>query len=310
MSRILVTPRSVTAAGHPSLDRLREAGHEVIFCTPGKMPDEEELLGLLPGCAGYLAGVEPVTARVLEAAADLKVISRNGTGVDGIDLTAAERRGIAVCRAQGANARGVAELVVGLLFALARSIPFSDGQLKSGEWERRRGVELSGRTLGLVGCGQIGRIVAELGLGLGMDVRAYDVKPDEAFAPSPRFRYAGFDEVLGHADFLSLHCPAPPDGKPILTAPQFAKMKAGAYLINTARAGLVDPAALLDALDDAQLAGAAIDVYQFEPPHDDPLVMHDRVIATPHVGGFTTESIDRAMEAAVADLLEHLRDGS
>jgi len=310
MSKILVTPRSATAAGHPSLDRLREVGHEVVFCTPGKMPDEEELLRLLPGCAGYLAGVEPITARVLEAAADLKVISRNGTGVDSIDLATAERRGIAVCRALGANARGVAELVVGLLFGLARSIPFSDRQLKSGEWERRRGVELSGRTLGLVGCGQIGRIVAELGLGLGMDVRAYDVKPDEAFSPSPRFRYAGFDEVLGGADFLSLHCPAPPDGKPILAAPQFAKMKPGAYLINTARAGLVDAAALLDALDDGHLAGAAIDVYQLEPPHNDPLVVHDRVIATPHVGGFTTESIDRAMEAAVANLLEHLRDES
>jgi len=254
MSKILVTPRSVTAAGHRSLDRLREAGHELVFCTAGKMPDEEELLRLLPGCAGYLAGVEPVTARVLEAAADLKVISRNGTGVDSIELAAAERRGIAVCRALGANARGV----------------------------------------------------AELGLGFGMDVRAYDVQPDEAFSPSPRFRYATFDEVLGDADFLSLHCPTPPDGKPILTAPRFAKMKPGAYLINTARAGLVDPAALLDALDTGHLAGAAVDVYEIEPPHDDPLVMHDRVIATPHVGAFTAESVDRAMEAAVSNLLEHL----
>jgi len=306
MSKILVTPRSVTAAGHPSLDRLREAGHELVFCTAGKMPDEEELLRLLPGCAGYLAGVEPVTARALEAAGDLTVISRNGTGIDNIDLAAAERRGIAVCRALGANARGVAELVVGLLFGLARSVPFSDRQLKSGEWQRRRGIELSGRTLGLVGCGQIGRIVAELGLGLGMDVRAYDVKPDEAFAPSPRFRFASFDEVLGGADFLSLHCPTPPDGKPILAAPQFAKMKPGAYLINTARAGLVDAASLLDKLDDGHLAGAAVDVYEIEPPCRDPLVVHDRVIATPHIGAFTAESVDRAMQAAVSSLLEHL----
>jgi phosphoglycerate dehydrogenase-like enzyme len=200
----------------------------------------------------------------------------------------------------------VAELVVAMMFGLARSVPFSDRQLKSKRWERRRGIELAGRTLGLVGCGQIGRIVAELAVGIGMEVRAYDVKPDGAFAPSPRFRYADFDDVLGSADFLSLHCPPPPDGRPLLSAARLAQLKPEAYVINTARAGLIDAAALIEALEAGRLAGAAVDVYEIEPPLDDPLVRHDRVIATPHVGGYTSESVGRAMQAAVSNLLEHL----
>ncbi len=307
MLKILVTPRSITANGHPALRRLVEAGFELSFSTPGKLPTEDELIAMLPGCAGHLAGVEPITARVLDAATDLKVISRNGTGVDSIDLAAARARGIRVCRAEGANTRSVAELAVGLLFSLARSIPFSDQQLKAGNWQRRPGVELAGQTLGLVGCGQIGRLVAESAVALGMDVVAYDVAPQDSFATTPSFRYASFDEVLRAADFLSLHCPATPDGAPLLGPEQLAAMKPNACLINTARASLVDSQALLDALDANRLAGAAVDVYDTEPPGEHPLVRHDRVVATPHIGAYTSQSVDRLMEAAVGNLLGHLR---
>ena len=130
MGKILITPRSLTKEGHPALEQLKKAGHQVLTCTPGKMPDEAELLALLPGCLGYLAGVEKVTARVLEAAKGLKVISRNGAGIDNVDLEMAHRLGIEVRPAPGANARGVAELTIALIFALLRSIPWSDGQLK------------------------------------------------------------------------------------------------------------------------------------------------------------------------------------
>ncbi len=306
MPKILVTPRSITSGGHPSLERLRRAGFELVFCTPGKMPSEEELIALLPGCAGHLAGVEPITARVLDAAADLKVISRNGTGVDSIDLEAARARGIRVCRAEGANTRSVAELTLGLLLSLARSIPFSDHHLKAGAWQRRPGVELAGQTLGLVGCGQIGRVVAEMALPLGMEVVAFDVAPQERLATLPGFRYAPLTEVLREADFLSLHCPATPDGRPLLGADELAAMKPTARLINTARASLVDSQALLDALEGDRLAGAAVDVYETEPPGDNPLVKHDRVVATPHIGAYTSQSVDRLMQIAVDNLLAHL----
>jgi len=305
-SRILITPRSLTKDGHPAFQILRDAGYEVVFCTAGKQPSEEELRTLLPGCAGYLAGVEPICARVLEAAPGLKVISRNGTGVDNIDLAAARRLGIAVCRAEGANAQGVAELAIGLLFALARAVPFSDRGIKAGGWERRMGVELEGKTLGLIGCGRIGRLVARMALGLGMRVLAYDVLPDKAFAPEERFRFGSLEEVLAEAHALSLHSPAQPDGRPILDETAFTRMRSGVLIVNTARAGLIDAEQLRLALAGGQVAGAALDVFEVEPPLGDALVGSDRVIATPHIGSYTRESVDRLVEVAVDNLLAHL----
>jgi D-3-phosphoglycerate dehydrogenase / 2-oxoglutarate reductase len=305
--KILVTPRSVTRDGHPSLQRLAAAGFEVVFCTAGKSPGADELRKLLPGCVGWLAGVEPVTDDVLAAAPDLRVISRNGVGVDSIDLAAAARRGIAVKKAVGSNARGVAELALAHLLALSRWVTFSDAAIKRGGWERRKGFELAGRTLGIVGCGHIGRIVARLALAFDMRVLGYDLYPDPNFAPSPQFRYAPLAEVFERADVITLHCPALPESKPLIDAAALAAMKRGVCLINTARADLVDNAALLAALASGQVAGVATDVFKTEPPGDDPLARHDRVISTPHLGGFTDESVDRAMEMAVDNLLAELK---
>jgi D-3-phosphoglycerate dehydrogenase len=144
MAKILVTPRSLTKGGDPSLELLKAAGHQLVFCTPGKSPDEQELLGLVPGCAGWLAGVEKITDAVLARADSLKAISRNGTGVDSIDLAACGRRGISVLRAEGANARGVAELAIALMLSLLRSVSFGDARLKAGGWERRQGGDRLG----------------------------------------------------------------------------------------------------------------------------------------------------------------------
>jgi len=298
-ARILVTPRSVTKNGHPQLRRIQERGYEVVFCKPGVQPSEEELLTLLPGCVGYLAGVEKISVRVLEAAKELQVISRNGVGVDNVDLRAAERLGVRVMPAIGANSRGVAELTIGLILSLARSIPFSDASLKRIEWQRREGIELEGRTLGLIGCGRIGREVAKMASGLGMKTVVYDVVQD----PASGLRYATIDEVVAGSDVLSLHCPAPADGQPLVDAVMIGKMKRGAYLVNTARYGLLDPTAVIAGLDSGWLSGLALDVFDVEPPGDNPLVRHARVIAMPHIGGYTAESVERAMAGAVDSLL-------
>src|SRR6478752_6527629 len=156
--RILVTPRSATKSGHPSLAALAEGGFEVVLSRPGVLP----------------TGEETISAAVLENATELKAISRNGTGADAIDLAAAERLGIKVLRAQGANARGVAELAMALLLCISRSLTQSDRSIKAQRWERHEGFELEGRTLGLVGCGQIGRLVTGFGLAFGMEIVAYD----------------------------------------------------------------------------------------------------------------------------------------
>lgn len=307
MARILVTPRSVTkAGGHPSLDRIAKVGHEVVMSAAGRLPSEEELMDLLPACEGYLAGVEHISAEVLTKAEKLKVISRNGTGVDKVDLDAAAARGIKVCRAIGANARGVAELTMGYIFSLARSIPFSDAGLKQKEWARRKGVEVTGKTLGLIGCGAVGKLVAPMALGVGMTVRAHDVEHDPEFANKPGFDYEPLDNVISQSDFLSLHCPASPDCRPLLNAAKIAAMKGGAFIINTARHNLIDNRALSDAIGSGHIAGAAIDVFEEEPPQDYELVQNEHVVATPHIGGFTIESVDCAMEKAVENLLENL----
>jgi len=306
MNKILVTPRSLTKNGHPALRSFKDAGFEVIFCSPGIQPSENELMDLLPDCIGYLAGVEKVSASVLKAASKLKAISRNGVGLDNIDLVAAEKLGIKVYPTIGANSRGVAELTVGLIFALVRSIPFCDAFLKSGKWERRKGIELEGRTIGLIGCGMIGKFVTQMALGLGMKVRAYDMYPDSSFNPSDNFRYVSFDEILKESDIISLHCPASEDGTPIINKDNIDIIKNGAYVINASRASLIDKQTILAVLDKNAISGLATDVFDEEPPSsNDKLVAHNKVIVTPHIGAFTEESILKATEGAVESLLVH-----
>ncbi len=333
MPRILVTPRSVTAHGHPALKRLEACGYDVILGPAGRQPTESELLSLLPGCVGYLAGVEPVSARVLASATPtLRVMSRNGTGTDRIDLVTANLLGVEILTAAGANARGVAELTLGLLLALARGIVAGDASIKKGGWDRSLGFELEGRTLGVLGYGNVGRRVAALARGFGMRVIAHDPAlpaprtpiatvgtgvptggpepasaADATAAETPTVALAASaGEVIRSADVLTLHCPPTSDRRPLLDRPALALMPRGSYLINTARFDLIDEAAVLDALEDGQLAGAALDVFHQEPPTGSVLAAHPRVIATPHIGGFTRESVDRAMESAVTNLIAAL----
>jgi D-3-phosphoglycerate dehydrogenase / 2-oxoglutarate reductase len=303
-ARIAVTPRSLSQDGHPALAALEAAGYDVLFPAPGRPPTREEQLAFLPSCVGYLAGVEPITREVLAAAPDLKVISRNGVGVDAIDLAAAAEQGVAVETAAGANAQGVAELAVALALAGLRGVPWQDAALKAGRWERVEGREVAGRTLGVVGCGHIGRRVVRLGLGLGMRVRAFDAMPDPGFAPAGDFSYTSLAELLARSDAVTLHCP--PAERPLIDKHVVSAMAPGAYLVNTARSGLVDDEAVLEALTAGKLSGYATDVHDQEPPAPGELLRHPKVIATPHIGGFTVESVERATRAAVENLLRVL----
>jgi len=305
MTKILITPRSVTAAGHPALEKLVQAGYEIVMSKPGMMPTTDQLKALLPGCVGWLAGVETISADVLASAPDLRVISRNGTGIDAIDLKAAQQRGVEICRAEGANARGVAELAIGLMLALARSLAFSDAAIKAGGWQRRKGFELEGKTLGVVGCGKIGRLVATLAAGLGMRVIGYDPFAEISHNPLD-LPLVKLDDLIAVSDVITLHCPPPQDGGPLLDARRLALLKPGVLLVNTARHELIDVPALVAALDAGHVAGAALDVFDAEPPLDRAHLAHDRILATPHIGGFTTESVDRAVDVAVENLLDSL----
>ena len=308
MSKILITPRSLTKNRHPALNILKKAGFELIFSTPGKMPSEEELVGLIKGCSGYLAGVERISKIVLENADKLKVISRNGTGIDNIDIEEAKKRDIKIFRAAGANSRGVAELTITLLFSLVRAIPIHDGRMKVEVWDRNKGIEVKDRTLGVIGCGRIGKEVSIMALGLGMNVLAYDIYIDKDFKPGEGFSYVNFEEAISRSDLITLHLPANKDSKPIITENEIASMKRGVYIINTARASLVDLKAIVKGLDEKRIYGYAVDVYSNEPPvgKELELIKRSDVIATPHIGGYTEQSINRAAMEAVENLLKVL----
>jgi D-3-phosphoglycerate dehydrogenase / 2-oxoglutarate reductase len=306
--RIAVTPRSISLHGHAALDALTAAGFELVFPAPGRQPTINELVSTLPGCVGYLAGVEPVPGDVLRMCAGLKAIARNGIGVDNIDLHAASVMGVAVGAAPGANARGVAELTIALMLSGLRFVSRADAQLKAGAWSRGEGLEVEGRVLGLIGCGQVGKLVARMAIGLGMRVRAFDAYPDHAFDPGGDFAFDAFEAVLRAAAVVSLHCP--PAERLLMDERALALLRPGAYLINTARASLIDEAAVLSALNDGRLRGYATDVHAVEPPGLTALIAHPATLATPHIGGYTAESIDRATRAAVAFLLEKLTDES
>ncbi len=237
-----------------------------------------------------------LTAELLERAERLKVIGRAGVGVDNVDVEAATRRGIVVANAPESTVTSAAEHTIGLLVALARNIPQAHAALKQGRWERSAwgGIELEGKTLGVLGFGRIGQQVARRALGLGMRVVAYD-----PFVARERFRELGAeraespDDVLGAADFLTLHLPLTPETEGLLGREAIAKLRDGARLINAARGELVDEEALVDALREGKIAAAAIDVFSAEPYHG-PLLELDNVVTTPHLAASTAEAQDRA----------------
>jgi D-3-phosphoglycerate dehydrogenase / 2-oxoglutarate reductase len=299
MRRILVTPRSLSASEHPAIQLLRDQGWEVIFGPRGRLPEEGELLQLLPECAGWLAGVEPISVRVLDAAKQLQVISRNGSGIDNIPLEEAKGRGITVLSAAGANAQGVAELTLGLALAAVRHFHLADRQLKEGKWARRLGKELNSRSALVVGFGKIGQLVARLLAAFGSSVSV--VEPMEV-ATDP-FAKVELSAGVRSADLVTLHCPPLPGGRPLITAELVARSRPGLILINCARRSLVDETTVLAGLETGQIETYASDVFEEAAGDSSALIGHPKVIATPHLGAYTKESVDRAAVEAAENLI-------
>ncbi len=303
--KILITPRSLSKNGHPGLMDLETAGYEVLTPFPGVMPSKEQLKEILPGCIGYLAGVENISAGLLEKCPNLRVISRNGVGIDNVDKKAAEKMGISLKITPGANSRGVAELTIGLLFSLIRSIPQTNTSIKAGNWNRLKGMEIQGKNLGVVGTGMIGQQVISMATGMGMKILAHDLYPNKSLGNRDDVDYCSMEKLLHGSDIVTLHCPA---GKtPLIDETAILQMRQGGYLINTARAALIDAPVLLSALESGKLSGYAVDTFDKEPPELTPLLQHKKVITTAHIGGFTTESVDRATQASVKNILDVLR---
>ena len=287
------------------LGPLRSAGFTV-----------EKRLGLAPNelrealsdCEGLIVRSETkVTAELLDAANSLRVIGRAGVGVDNIDVPAATIRGIVVMNAPDGNTITTAEHTIALLISLARSIPQASSSLKAGRWDRKKfiGVELQGKTLGIVGLGRIGRVVASRARAMGMQIVAYDpfIAPEQA--RDLEIELVQLDEVYARADFLTVHTPLTPETRSLIDREALSKMKKGARVINCARGGLIDEHALYEAIKSGAIAGAALDVFSQEPPPaEHELLQLDQVIVTPHLGASTQE----AQEGVAFTVAEQMRD--
>lgn len=252
-----------------------------------------------------------VTKELIAAGSRLRVIARAGTGVDNVDVPAASARGIIVMNAPGANSISVAELAVGLLLSLARQLPAADAAMKQGKWEKKRfmGEEVRDKTLGLAGLGRIGQEVARRALAFGMKVIAHDPFISEQVAADLGVELVSLDDLFARADYLSMHMPSTPQTKNLVNAERLAKAKKGIRIINTARGDLIDEKALADAIEAGRVGGAALDVFEVEPPKDPRLQMLPQVVATPHIAASTREGQELVGMETAAALRDFLRDG-
>ena len=290
MARILVTEE----IADNGLQKLRDAGHEVDIRL-GLSP--EELLDVVPGAhALIIRSATTVTREVLEAGADLVVVGRAGIGLDNVDTAAATERGVMVVNAPQSNILSTAEHTMAMLLAQARNIPAANAALKAGRWERSKwtGVELADKTLGIIGFGRIGTLVAQRANAFGMQVVAYDPFVAEERARRLGVEIVDLDTLAARADFVTLHLVKTPETVGLLGADYFAKAKPGQRIVNVARGGVIDEPALADAIRSGRIGGAAIDVFASEPTTESPLFDLDEVVVTPHLGASTHEAQDKA----------------
>jgi D-3-phosphoglycerate dehydrogenase len=305
--KILVTARSFRKTPGRHKELLEQSGHQVVESTLDRPLKEAEMVELISDVDGAILGLDEVTARVIAAGKRLKVISRYGVGVDNVDLEAATAAGVAVTNTPGANSIAVAELTIGLMLALARRIPQHNASAKAGSWSMVTGIELAGKTLGIVGLGQVSREVIRRASVFDMKIVAQTGYPDKELADQYGVEYLPLERLLKESDFISLHCAFSPERADLIGEKELRAMKPTSYLVNTARGELVDEEALLSALRESWIAGAAMDVFKEEPATASPLIKLDNFIATPHIGATTYESVLRMGVLAVENALQVLR---
>lgn len=309
--RVAVTARGFRST--PSAVRLLEQGGLQI--EPWLLDDdesdaavtEEDLIEALRECQGVVLGAAPMTARVINTLPQLRVIARRGVGVDNVDLAAAREAGVQVTTTAGAVEAAVAEYVLALVLALYRRVLEGDASVRAGRWPALVGDSLEGSTLGIVGYGGIGRRVAELARALGMSVLVHHARPGIVEAPDLQ---TDLSTVLRAADVLTVHVPLRPETRGLIGEAELRQMRPSALLINTARGGIVDESALTKALRAGELRGAALDVFESEPPVGSPLLEMPNVILSPHVAGTTDRSKRLANESAARSVVSALAAGS
>lgn len=302
MPKILIAPAPLADIHAEFYQVLKQAGFDLVYPKRRAQMNEDELLEQLAGIDATLAGSEPYTRRVLQAHPQLKVIARVGVGFDAVDCQAASDFGKAVCTAPGTNQDAVAEHTFTLILALAKDLINQHQGTVTGQWPRHANLPLRGRVLGIGGLGRIGKSVAVRGKAFDMKLIAFEPYPDHDFARQYGITFVGWEELLAQSDYVSLHMPMTPQAKHIINRKSLALMKPSAFLVNTARGGLVNEADLLEALRAKKIGGVGLDVFEEEPPRaDHPLFKLSNVVFTPHAAGVDVQSRDdMALSAAQA----------
>lgn len=292
-----------------ALDRLADAGCELLFNRQERAYSEAELIEVIPEIDATIAGSEPYNEATLSAARSLKVIARVGVGYDMIDIAAATRHKVPVAMAFGTNHQAVADHAFALIAALANQLPAYHGRIVQGQWGVHFHKSLWRATLGIIGLGRIGRALAARASGFEMRILAHDIAPDPDYAAAHGIEMVDLQTLLTTADFVSVNAPHTPLTDKMINAETLARMRPDAYLVNTARGGLVDEPALIEALQAGTIAGAGLDVVATEPlPAGSPLRDLDNVILTPHCAGVSDTAVDLMLERCVESVLA-IRDG-
>lgn len=304
--KVLVTPRSYGKTNPELFEQLKNAGLEVVRNETGGILDKETMKRLLSDCDGLIVGVDPVDAEVISAAPRLKAVAKYGVGVDNIDTAVCQARGIPVSRTVGANSAAVADYAMALILAVARKTVLIDSHCRQGDWKKITTQDLSGKTLGLLGLGAIGKKVAARAQGFDMQVMAYDPYWDEAYAAAHNIRKATAEEIYRQCDVISLHLPLLPSTRNTIGRAELAMMKPNTILVNTARGGLIDENALLDALEGKKIYGAGIDAFEEEPPKDPRWFRLENVVLGSHCAASTVGASETMGRMATENLIRDL----
>ena len=304
---MIALPSDIKGVVHEQMERRLSEGGCRLRSSYSKQPlDESVMCKEIRDVAGLIVALEPVSARVIDAARSLKVISKFGIGTDNIDIGAAERHGVVVTNCPGSNSNAVAELTLGLMISLLRDVQNQCNDLRAGRWNSGVGSELAGKNIGIIGFGNIGRAVARYLAPFGTRIRVYDSFHDRHAEAEYGFDYACLEELLAKSEIITVHLPLTPATRHILNGTTLAMVKPGAVLINVARGGVVDEQALLQAVEEGRIRRVAVDVFEHEPPTASRLLADDRFLVLPHIGGVTVEAMKNVADMAIDNVLEVL----
>lgn len=285
--KVLITPRSYGKSNPDLFTQLEGLGFEIVRNDTGAILSEEAMCEKIADCEALILGVDPCNANVLAHAPKLKAIARYGVGLDNVDVAECERRGIVLTRTVGANSNAVADFAFALMLAVARKVVQIDGRCRNKDWGKETGIDIFGRTLGIIGLGAVGKCVARRAAGFDMKILAYDPYLDRDFAAKYGIQQASVEEICSLCDVITLHCLLNDDTRNLINRERLALMKKDAILINTARGELVDEAALLEALEAKRIYGAGLDVFCAEPPSDERWYSLANVVLGSHTSSST-----------------------